>query len=251
MQGELKYGYELFHSNVSCVPLWTVHELNEKHAGCMMWPGSDFPYRGRHCSHYQRLDEKMSWRRRTAKVMSWIKDIERPAKLIMWYMEQPDSDAHAYGPMSQPVKDMIAQVDRFVGELQREISRNDLDDRVNLIILSDHGMITVPLSNIIDLHQLLTPGTYKLVGTSPVIQVIPNEGQRDAIWQQLSTAAAAPDSHFDAYTNANVPERWHVHHNRRLIIWAVAKLNYAFPDLLDLAKWFEINRNVSGNRRLK
>lgn len=247
--GEVKYSYQLFHDNGPCTPIWTMNEMNEKISGCMMWPGSDFPYNGIHCTYFQKLDEKMSWTKRMEMVMKWILNDKKAAKLIMWYMEQPDSESHAYGTDSDEERDMIARLDHFIGQLQEEIRRNGLENCVNLIILSDHGMITVPLTNIIELDQRLTAGTYKFVGSSPVIQVIPNPGYEEQVWKELSAAAQANDSHFDAYNNDNVPEHWHVNNKRRIVNWAVSKEGWAFPDLRDLAKWFYDTRNITGNQR--
>lgn len=213
-----------------------------------MYPGSDFPYHGRTCTHYQRLDEQMSWPTRMEIVFSWILDKDKPASLIMWYMEQPDSEGHAFSPSSQQERDMVLKVDSFVCELQQQVSRYGLDDRVNIIIVSDHGMETVCLRDVIDLREFMTPNTYKIVGTSPVLQVIPSPGYEKAVWNQLSTAADAPNSHFNVYNNDNVPLRWKVNNERRLgPILAVADLPYAFQDLLKLAKWFERTRNIPGN----
>lgn len=243
--GKLKYGYDLFHYNASCQPIWTINQRNEKHSGCMMWPGSDFPYGGQYCSHYQKLDEKMSWIDRTQMVISWIKNRRKPANLIMWYMEQPDSEGHAFSPSSEQERDMISQLDNFVGELERQIRRNGLKDRVNIIILSDHGMTTVSISDIIDLRKILREGTWESFGTSPVIQVIPQAGYEDEVWTTLSNAARYKP--FNVYTNNDVPSRWKVNNERRLgPILAVADPPYAFEDLLELAEWFRKTRDIPG-----
>lgn len=246
-QGELHYSYELFHYNDSCVPIWTVNEQNGKHSGCMMWPGSNYAYHGQYCSHFRKLEENMSWVERMQIVISWIKHPRRPANLIMWYIEQPDSEGHAFSPSSQQMRNMIAQADHFVGDLQREIIRNGLADRVNLIIVSDHGMETVKISDVINLHDFLTPDTYKIVGTSPVLQVIPNEFHEKRVYDKLLSAAERPNSHFRIYTNKDVKKRWKVNNERRLgPILAVADPPYAFQDLTKLARWFEKTRNIPG-----
>lgn len=244
----MKYSYELFHLNGLCVPIWVVNERNEKHSACMMWPGCDYPYQSTFPTYFQKLDEKMDWKERTQMVMNWIQHGNPRPNLVMWYMEQPDSDGHAYGPDSKEEKDMIARLDHFFGELQHEIKERRLADSVSIILLSDHGMITVPLTNVIHLEKFLTEGTYKLFGTSPVIQVIPNPAVKDKVWADLSAAAADEANHFDAYNSETLPEKWHVNNRRRSAneksYLAVAHKDYAFADLLDLAKWFEKNRNV-------
>lgn len=160
-------------------------------------------------------------------------------------MEQPDSEGHAFSPSSDQERNMISQLDYFVGELERQIRRNGLANRVNIIILSDHGMTTVSIRDIIDLRKILREGTWESFGTSPVIQVIPQAGYEYEVWTTLSKAAR--DKPFNVYTNNDVPPRWKVNNERRLgPILAVADPPYAFEDLLELAKWFQKTRQIPG-----
>lgn len=213
----------------------------------MMWPGSDFPYGGYECSHFQQLDEKMSWEERMDLVIDWIHDKDKPANLVMWYMEQPDSEGHAFSPSSRQQKIMITQVDIFVGRLQQQLAVSGLAHRVNLIIISDHGMETVYLDrNVIDLTKVLREGTYKMVGTSPMLQVIAEPGHEREVLETLETAARQPNSHFNVYTNENIPKRWHINNEHRLGTVVVADRPYAFQDLYGLAKWFKDTRGIPG-----
>lgn len=220
--------------------------MNGRTSGCMMWPGCDFPYRGISNRYFQKLDEKMSWVDRMSIVMKWIDDPFCPPNLIMWYVEQPDSEGHAFSPNSDQVRNMIIQVDYFVNELEKEIIRRNLTNRVNLIIVSDHGMSTVPIAtNVIDLRKFMTPHTYKFSGSSPVLQVIPRRGQGQRVWTQLKRAASQPNSHFRVYRPQTVPAHWKVRNDRRMgPIMAYAESPYAFQDLVDLAKWFQDKRKI-------
>lgn len=70
---------------------------------------------------------------------------------------------------------MIAKVDDLTKYIQQQLIEHNLDKRVNVIHLSDHGMDSVSPPNFIDLREFLTNGTYKMYGTSPVLQVVPND----------------------------------------------------------------------------
>lgn len=71
-----------------------------KHSGCMMWPGSDFEYKGKNCTFTMKLDKNVSFEERVDKAMSWFTHKETPVNLIMLYIEQPDAYSHVYGPES-------------------------------------------------------------------------------------------------------------------------------------------------------
>lgn len=101
--GYLTYGHELFHFNQTILPIWTWNELNNNPTGCMMWPGSDFEYRGRYCSHTQRLDMKMPLNDRVDKAIQWVTDKNKPANLVMFYVQEPDDTCHMYGCESPQV----------------------------------------------------------------------------------------------------------------------------------------------------
>lgn len=102
--GYLTYGYDLFHYDANITPIWTLNELNDKHSGCLMWPGSEFEYRGRKCSHTKRLDKNMQLTQRVDLAIEWIKDSQKPANLVMLYSDEPDDTCHAYGCESPQVR---------------------------------------------------------------------------------------------------------------------------------------------------
>lgn len=101
--GFLKYSNELFHYDNEIIPIWTLNELQGKTSGVMMWPGGDFRYKGVVPTYFEALDKNMGWENRTDHVVSWITDPTNPANLVMFYMEQPDEEGHAYSPDSQQV----------------------------------------------------------------------------------------------------------------------------------------------------
>ena len=56
-------------------------------------------------------------------------------------MEQTDTVGHLYGPESQEIKDVVKELDKRVDFIQDELEKRNLADKVNVIILSDHGMV--------------------------------------------------------------------------------------------------------------
>lgn len=95
-----KYGFELFHYNESVTPIWTLNELQNNTSGVMMWAGGDFPYQGKNSTFIKAFDKEMTLEDRAKLIMSWLKDVEHPANFVMFYIEQPDDEGHAYGPDS-------------------------------------------------------------------------------------------------------------------------------------------------------
>lgn len=139
---------------------------------------------------------------------------------------------------------MVEKLDFMIEHLEHKLVEENLHEKVNVIIVSDHGMETVEPRNFIDLTKFLTPDTYKMYSDSPVLQIVPVPGYHDEIMERL-TKASEIEGHFKVYDKSNVPERWRMSHNRRFgPIIAVAEPKYGFQDMNDYAKWFQDNFNV-------
>lgn len=164
---------------------------------------------------------------------------------------------------------MIAKTDDITGYIQEKLIENNLENRVNVIHLSDHGMNNVTPDNFISLTEF-SNGMYDTYGSSPVIQIVPvdpsectwilnmNEiyqmfqfkGKRDEIFVNL-TKAAEKNGHFKIYNKHNLPARWHANNAKRLgPILAVADIGYGFKDLLQFAQISEQTHHIKGIEHL-
>lgn len=70
---------------------------------------------------------------------------------------------------------MVAELDNLTRYIEDKLVENQLDKRVNVIIVSDHGMNSVAPPNFIDLTKFVANGSCKMYGTSPILQIIPND----------------------------------------------------------------------------
>lgn len=99
----MEYSYEMFHYSNETIPIWIANEKAGKNSGCMMWPGSDFDYNGISCTFTEKFNNKMKWEIRVDTALSWFQDEKTPANLVLMYIEEPDADAHIFGPESNVV----------------------------------------------------------------------------------------------------------------------------------------------------
>lgn len=79
------------------------------------------------------------------------------------------------------VTDTVAQLDILSGYLHQRIRDLGLAKRLNVIHLSDHGMSNVSPPNFIDLRPFLKAATYTTYGTSPILQIVPNNSGESLI----------------------------------------------------------------------
>lgn len=73
------------------------------------------------------------------------------------------------------VTKLLSKLDDFTEYIQKKLSDNNLDQRVNVIHLSDHGMSSVIPPNFIDLTEFVRNETVSFYGTSPILQVVPKD----------------------------------------------------------------------------
>ena len=68
------------------------------------------------------------------------------------------------------------QVDNITAYLHHCLTNKNLLDKVNVVLLSDHGMATVTPQNIYNLTQYVNKAFFEIVDSSPVLQIYPAEG---------------------------------------------------------------------------
>ncbi|XP_018564085.1 bis(5'-adenosyl)-triphosphatase enpp4 isoform X2 [Anoplophora glabripennis] len=230
----LKIGYEMFHYNEDIKPIWRWNEDqgNGRYSGTMMWPGANYPYQGQNITYVKTFEPGYDWRQRVEDVISWITDPVKPANLVMLYFEEPDTHGHAFGPNSKTVRDLLVKLDNITLYLEELLEQNKLTDKVNVVHLSDHGMISVTPPYFINITQYITNGTYDWAGASPCIQIIPHEGYEEQIYNSLKTGSVA-NGHFRVYKKEEFPKRWNYKDNPRSPpILVMADVGYALDDLI-------------------
>ncbi|XP_055697080.1 ectonucleotide pyrophosphatase/phosphodiesterase family member 5-like isoform X2 [Phlebotomus papatasi] len=244
---KLEYGSPMFHQNNATVPIWTLNEMQGQYSGCMMWPGSDFSYAGRNCTHSVAYNKSISWDARVDIAMDWLKDKEKPASLVIMYFEDPDSHGHIYGPDSKMVRELIIKLDNLTNSIQQKLKANQLSDRVNVIHLSDHGMEGVHPANFIDLRQFVADESCDFYGSSPVLQVVPKLGRYDEVLEGLRRGARS-NGHFKVFSNAELLLRWHFNNSARTgPITVLADPIYAFQDMYEASEYYRNKHNVTGS----
>lgn len=181
----------------------------------------------------------MNYTERVNEVFQWILHDKTPANLVFMYFEEPDTHAHAFGPESQTITDLVAKLNRVTEYMHEKIQHHNLQDRVSVVHLSDHGMDSLQLRNVIDLRKIVGNDTVKFYGSTPVLQIVPNNlDDTTTVYEKLLAEATARKT-FKVYINTTLPERWHFHNKYRVgPITAVAELGYGFQDMFDSAAWY-------------
>lgn len=187
-------------------PLWLTAQRQGKHAAVFYWPGSDVAVQGKRPDVWHAYDEKphMTFAQRVDSIMAYATKKNAP-DLIMAYFEEPDASGHKWGPQSRQVRQAVEMVDSLLASLWSRITAAKLQDEVNLVVVSDHGMTWFTPSRQIRPSQYLKESWYmKLDGSLPTNIYAPKKWQQDSIVGALEKAP-----HMRVWRKAGIPDWLH------------------------------------------
>jgi predicted AlkP superfamily pyrophosphatase or phosphodiesterase len=189
------------------VPLWVLAERQGMRSACFFWPGSEAAIDGVRPSYYLRYDEAYPDAKRVDQVISWLRlsAAERP-HFITLYFSDVDHAGHEYGPDTPQTAAAVQKVDEQIGRLEQGIANTHLP--VDLIVLSDHGMIAEQ-GPWIDLDKYADLSHFKTAGS---LLYADNQADAARAYDQLKIA----DAHFTVYRRADVPKELHYTGNPRI-----------------------------------
>lgn len=200
-------------------PLWVTLQAQGGHAATMFWPGSEAPIGGMHPDQWRRFDAAVPSAARVDTTLDWLSrtDAARPT-FVTLYFDQVDHEEHLSGPGSLQAMQAEADVDTALARLVEGLDARGLRDRVDVIIVSDHGMARVLPGQREYLDDFLAakslPATAIEVvsrGTAVGVDVAP-----DADARKVDAALVGRHAHSECWRKADVPARWHYGTNPRV-----------------------------------
>lgn len=185
-------------------PGWNTAEKHNIKSAVFFWPGSEAPINGMRPSYYKTYDKSFPFEQRIDTVAYWLQlpEKQRP-HLIYLYFSEPDASGHTFGPYSPQVEQAVEMMDGLMGKLMKEISTLPIAEKVNLIIVSDHGMSEMSKDRWQVLTDEVKPEWVKEVnGSNPAMSLFAEEGCVDSIYMALGNF-----EHLSYWKSDDVPER--------------------------------------------
>jgi predicted AlkP superfamily pyrophosphatase or phosphodiesterase len=194
-------------------PIWTLVERSGAPSATMFWPGSEAPHDGVMPRYWEAYNENKPANARVDQILSWLDlpTAQRP-RLLTLYFEDTDVAGHERGPDSQAVRDAIARDDGYIGRLTSGLARRGILDRVNIVVVSDHGMAAVNDDRIIVVDDYISLDDVTISDINPTLGIFPKAGKEDEVYRRLAGA----NPHLKVYKKADTPERWHYRDHPRV-----------------------------------
>ncbi|MDH6312537.1 putative AlkP superfamily pyrophosphatase or phosphodiesterase [Parabacteroides sp. PFB2-10] len=185
-------------------PIWNTAERQGVKAANYYWVGSETAVNGRQPSIWKPFDSDVPFKNRADSILAWLQlpEEERP-HLLMWYIEEPDAIGHRATPDSTATRQMVEELDQLLNYFFTEVRQLDIFDRIDFIVLSDHGMATYYPENYVNLNDYLPRDSFDHVFDGVPTLLYTKESYRETAYQILQ---AVP--HIKAYKKEEIPSRF-------------------------------------------
>jgi predicted AlkP superfamily pyrophosphatase or phosphodiesterase len=194
-------------------PIWVTAEKQGVRAASFFWVGSEAPVRGIQPAYWKKYDTNVTYGARIDTVVKWLSypEASRP-ELVTLYFDEPDATGHDFGPVSPETGKVVNMLDSLLGDLRNKLAKLPYSKRINLIVLSDHGMAPVSSEKYINLKSVVPERMIvSISGGNPVYSINPAVAKSDSVLLLINQTPGVK-----AWLKENLPERWHYGSNPRI-----------------------------------
>ena len=189
-------------------PIWYTNEKQGGISGVIWWPG--YNIKG-YTPTYWNKDDEITYKGRVDLAINWLKSVKPPNFLIL-YFDLLDYIGHDYGFGSPQTLKEIKNIDNITGYLVEQLKQNNLWQKWNIIITSDHGMANVSHSKVINITEYVNASQSMINNDGGFHFVWPKAGMKDVVYKKLK------DHHpnMQVWLKENFPEKYHYRNNCRI-----------------------------------
>jgi predicted AlkP superfamily pyrophosphatase or phosphodiesterase len=186
-------------------PVWVTAMKQGLKAASFFWVGSEAPVGGMHPTYWKKYDESMGYEARIDTVIKWLSyPKDRRPELVTLYFDEPDAISHDFGPVSAETGKVVEHLDSLMGVLRKKLSSLPDAGKINLIVLSDHGLAAVSSERYVNIREFIPERMIASVsGSNPVFMINPAEGKSDSILILLKKAKG-----LKAWKKGDLPAKW-------------------------------------------
>ncbi|WP_284349878.1 nucleotide pyrophosphatase/phosphodiesterase family protein [Roseisolibacter agri] len=194
-------------------PLWATAERQGVRAATFFWPGSAAPTADgvRASTVMQPYDDRISTETKVDSIAAWLR---RPAatrpRFVAVYVPSVDQIGHRNGPTAAATDSAVAAADRAVGRLLDSVAASPVAARVNVVVLSDHGMLPLAAEPVVDLSRWADMTHVRAVDNGPYMALwFDGDAARlEATYAALQRGFAASGVPARVWRRRETPVEW-------------------------------------------
>ena len=182
------------------IPLWNLAQMQGLKAATYFWPESDARFNGMLPDYFYHYSKHSDYQKRVDQIIQWLSlpKAQRP-RLVVSYFSLVDSMGHEYGPDAQQTYDAVQQLDSLMADLHTRLKA--LDENINLVIVSDHGMASVDPSMSIKIDSLPKDDNFMVQNTGPRVLYYAKPNSKADIKGFSKKLAKAADGRYIVLTD--------------------------------------------------
>jgi predicted AlkP superfamily pyrophosphatase or phosphodiesterase len=208
-------------------PFWFIANQQGLKTAVYFWPESEVL--GKTPTYNVPFNKIDSNEVRFEKIEQWLAlPVDQRPQFIASYFSTVDSAGHKFGPKSQEVIKAVAEIDTLIGEFVTKVTK-DIDQAVNIIIVSDHGMIQTDNKKVIRPSMIFDSPTMNLIEdksitvasndtqlymyfTEPTLSIV----ERTKIIDQIKLNQVK-NGLYNLYAKGHYPSHWHLDKDTALV----------------------------------
>lgn len=197
-------------------PIWVTAEKQGQHSASYFFVGTGTEIADHLPSYWRHYNGRVPPEMRVDKLLSWLDKpaTERPTMLTL-YFSDTDDVGHEFGPDAEETKYAVWNVDRYIERLMNGLRSRKIDKKVNVILVSDHGMAAVDQRNAIIMDDLFDTEDKKIADpvltTGEIWQIFPKPDKDDHIIDRLKNI-----KHATCWRKKDIPARLHYSEGKRI-----------------------------------
>ncbi|MEJ7623079.1 MAG: ectonucleotide pyrophosphatase/phosphodiesterase [Pyrinomonadaceae bacterium] len=190
-------------------PIWVTAEKQGVRAASYFFPGTETKIAGYSPSSWRIYNGRVPNDMRVDKALAFF---DQPAtarpRMISMYFSTLDDVGHEFGPDAEETRYGALEVDRYIERLMAGLRKRGIENRVNVIIVSDHGMAAVSQANTVvmdDYFDTTDKGLADpIITTGEIWQIFPKPGRESYIIDRLK-----PIRNATCWRKRDIPARLH------------------------------------------
>ncbi|PCI61011.1 MAG: hypothetical protein COB35_07500 [Gammaproteobacteria bacterium] len=193
---------------LSSPPLWTIAEQHNIKSAVYFWPESEAKVQGILPTYYFSYNKQTPNIDRVNQIIDWLKlPSDKKPQFIAGYFSIVDTAGHRYGRNSPELAQAIREIDDLIGVLLAKL-KSELNNQVNLIIVSDHGMVQLNENSNIKWQQIIdnVKDVRVVNGQTQLLIYSKNKQVLAKLEQQFKKNSA---NKYIVYNSDNFPKNWH------------------------------------------
>ena len=192
-------------------PIWVQAKKTGLTTASFFFVGSEADIQGIQPDYFIDYDGSIKNKDRIDQVLEWL---EMPAnkrpQLITMYFSDMDDAGHSFGPNDdKKISEALIRLDADLGILFSGIKKTGLP--INVMIVSDHGMLDIPIDQYIPIEKIENDDLYRVVNNGAIVHIYP---KTDANMEDIYNRLKSMENHFSVFRTKETPQFENTPHHK-------------------------------------